>query len=804
MRLETIITQRIRHNVFLIITGTAFVFLMLSLLFYSLFLLLPAQFIKAGLISPYGLIISYFILLIMSICINFSRRTFFGNRFYKSIIEHRYSANDLKAAIELENGESYPGRKPEITKRKGPGEILSNNYISKIIKNIKPCEKLIKVIFPDFRRITACILIILFSLILTFFKIELIADVFTALKSGLPAELIAVNKSIKFEKLEAIIIPPAYLDLNDATSVDLSKTSTIKVIQGSSVLVKGTVEKRRLKSGKLVLSAGSGVEYFPITATDSINFEVTFLAPTKGAFALEINFINVDEKEVSGKSKIFTIEALPDQPPSIKIFFPPEIHNLVYGSSVEISFSASDDYGILEILLYHKDSDKTGEYYKELIARFHKEPKTTYSSTYTWNPVLREGDKVNELVYPPTIKTVEYFLEVRDINSFSASGIGRSSIRKINFTDVLADLKTAIDIIHELITDGQKLLSNNDNQDLNIYKKKLGHAIDHFTKELKDTLPQSNLIQRTGEMISSLTIDKLQERNKSLKSYIEYLERFIVFMDLLLKSETAERVEKEFSGIDTNKGDVGSILKKFSSLADILEKEFSKEIAEIKKLMKSGETDKAQAKISELIQKIRKKLFEEYAKSRELSKKIADEVKTKLEEMTKQARELLKAQELNKVATDSKKQEKAAAAQAEINKRLLKLTGKTEKLSFEYPFIMSTLNAYAGAAKQNGTKALESLLLSDHVKSSNYQGQVIRHLKRFLDASSQQIELMEELVKGNFDRLLSRGLSGRFVLIPKEAAYTIPIDYKTKIIEMSKDRSNTTKEKEDFWRDILE
>ncbi len=787
--------------------------MILSLLFYSLFLLLPVQFVKAGLITPKSLLIIFLILLAISAFIYTHRFPFFGKRFLNAIIKSPYSANDLKAALELESGRSYPGRKRTYAIKKSAAAFLSDRYIKKILKHIKLREKIIREILPDFKRAAVCVMIIIISVILSYVKSELVADVYAALKSGLPAELIAIDTPIKFEKLEAIIIPPAYFESGQASSVDLNLKNKIKVIQGSSVLIKGAVVSEiepiepkfdGLKSGRLILSAASGVEYFPVAVNDKRKFEASFLAPMKGAFALEINYLKIDGRLASGKSKIFTIEAMPDQPPAIRIFFPPENHNLVFGNPVEISFSASDDFGILEISLFHRNPEQGKDYYKELIARFPKEPKTSYSSTYAWNPVIREGDKLYELAYAPSTKTVEYFLEVRDINSFSSGGIARSSMRQIHFTDIYSDLKTAIDIIQELINDGKKLLSSSDRNDMNSYKKKLSHAVEIFTKELRETLPRSSLIQRTGEMLGVLATDNFPEIRRSLRSYIEYLERFFVFMNLILESESGESIDKELSGIDEMSGNMNSTLKRVGSLADMLEKEFRRDIEEIKNLMGRGEHAKAQAKLSELIKKIRKKISDDHAKSMAMSQKIADEVKEMLNKMTKQAQGLLKDQELNKSMTDKGKIKAASLKQENINKGLSDLNMKTERLSSEYPFIMFSLNSYAEAARLNGDRALQNLQKSEPVKASNYQSQVIRFLKGFLDSSSQQTQLMEELAKGNFERLLSRGYSNRFVLIPKEAVYTIPIDYKNKVIEMSKDRSKITKEKENFWRDILE
>ncbi|MBN2401899.1 MAG: hypothetical protein JXN64_05830 [Spirochaetes bacterium] len=799
-QLNTLIKQRL----FFISAGTLSLCLVLWLLFYSLFLLMPSVFIKAGLIAPFPLLIIFTLSLIISLSVYLYRMPLFGKRFFNEILLPPYSANDLKSALELESGKSYPRTKGDSSlEEKNISSFFSGQFIENVSAHIKLEKRIFAGLVPDIKRLTVCTLIIIISMVLSIIKSDLVFDVYSALRTGLPAELIALDAPVKYEKIEAVITPPAYIESGISTAVDLTVHDKIKVMQGSGVSVKGILNN--IKSGKLILSTGKGLEYFTAAIFEEKFFEAAFLAPAKGAFALEFEFIKLVSGKSRGKSKVYTIEALPDQPPSIKIFFPPSVHNVLFGNPVEINFTASDDYGILEISLYHRNPEENSGYYREIVARFPKDPKTNYSASHVWNPVIREGEKMDELVYDPGTKSVEYFLEVKDINIYSEGGTAKSETRYVYFTDALADLKEGINLIRELIDDGKKLLQSPGNKRIaENYKKKLAKAVQVFSKERQETMPQSTLVQKTNEMLSVFYIDSSKELKESLRSYIAYLERFLVFMQLLLETESAASIDKELSRNDDMKSSMDNSLKRISRAAELMENEFKKDIEEIEELLRKGDQAGARAKTLELLDKIKKRMEEEIAKSMAMSQKIADEMKDKLDKMAKLASELLKKQEANRTITDKGNIKGASADQEEINEGLRSLSAQTEKLSSEYPFVMYSLNSYAGAAKIYGARASEALSKSEPGKSSKDQSRVIQYLNNFMNASNQQKQLMEELAKGNFESIMQRGYTNRFVLIPKEAVYTIPIDYKNKIIEMSKDRSRLTKEKEAFWRDILQ
>ena len=108
MKTVKLLNKTAIQRVYFVLTGTFSLCLVLLLLFYSLFLLLPSIFIKAELIAPVPLLIIFFLALIIPLAIYIYRKPFYGKRFFNEIILPPYSSNDLKSAVELESGRSFP------------------------------------------------------------------------------------------------------------------------------------------------------------------------------------------------------------------------------------------------------------------------------------------------------------------------------------------------------------------------------------------------------------------------------------------------------------------------------------------------------------------------------------------------------------------------------------------------------------------------------------------------------------------------------------------------------------------------
>ena len=78
------------------------------------------------------------------------------------------------------------------------------------------------------------------------------------------------------------------------------------------------------------------------------------------------------------------------------------------------------------------------------------------------------------------------------------------------------------------------------------------------------------------------------------------------------------------------------------------------------------------------------------------------------------------------------------------------------------------------------------------------------YLEEYIKSLKQQNKQFQNLINGNLDQLLNSNFTKSFVFIPKEAIYTIPIDYKKKIIDSSKNKTGKIEIKEKYWKDLIQ
>ena len=802
MKISEVINKRWNERVYFIMISTAVIFYALFLIFYNIFLLLPALCIKLGFIAPVPLFIIMLLFLIVPLVILVYKFPVFGEMFLSSVVKSPYKSIDVKTAIELDHNRGYPNKL--LNQNDSLTRFLSDkfsNKISEAVENEKPVREFL---FPDKIRIFVLAGFTVLAVLLSIFRITFLGDIITALGTGLPAELISIGKVLEFDEIKAHVLPPAYLDSNKVKVTDLKVKNKIRVLEGSKVSIKG--ELTGITRGLLFFSSEKGLEYFSISIKKNKFFEVSFLAPHMGAFALEFDQ-KISDKIETRKSRVYKIEAIPDNPPTIEILAPEKNYSVVYGNSFGITFTAKDDYGVLEVNLYHRKMGSKDGYNKELIVRFPRTPKKEYTTTHQWNPILKEGNKAFELVYDPTVKGVEYFIEVIDNNIFSKKGIAKSELRYVTFKNMFTDFKRAIDLIRELIRDGKDLLNDISNKrKVTNYHKKIEDSIPVFSKELKDVLPRSSLINETYKIKSILNNRTSNIMEPSLKSYVSFLEKYLLLLDLLKQSEMMEMTSNELakSISEFNKGNHDDSFKRLAALAEMLGQDIQKDLDEIMDLLGKGKKQEAAEKMAQLLEKIKNKMNEKMKKAKEMLAKMAMEASKKMQEIQKLARASKVKQEKNITTTKNRKLAKSKENQGEINNKLKDLTEKTKKLTSEIPFISGIINSYANSAKIHGFNArsqLDKKMMDNSVFS---QKNVVKNLDNLLKQSEEEMKRIQQIMKGNLDSITPQFRQSMFVFIPKEARYTVPIDYKQRIIEYSKNRGKSNKEIESFWRDVLE
>ncbi|MCP4133572.1 MAG: DUF4175 family protein [bacterium] len=790
------------YRILFIAVSSLVLSLAVLVLFHAVFLLIPRVFIMTGMIAPLPLLVFGFASLAVPLALLLYRYPFWGERFYSSIVSEPCTSSDIRGAQELDGGRGFP--EESLREEKSLSTYLSEQYSNRVSASISDSVRIKAFLVPGIRRIIIAAAVLVAAVLLSIYRIHFLSDIVTALRTGLPAELISIGPVIQFDRIEAHIIPPAYLDSVNKKVTNLKKKEKILVMEGSKVIIRGALNG--IKSGELFFSTQKGLEFFPVTVSKGREFEVSFLAPMKGAFALEFDLEN-DNRKRTEKSKVYRIEAIPDKPPTIEIHAPEKEHTLVFGHSFGISFTAEDDYGVLEITLCHREAGGDSPHHRELIARFPREAKKQYTSTYNWNPVLREGKKLYQLVYPPGTKKVEYYIEVKDNNLFSSGGITNSKLRYVNFTDILTELKSAISLVEELEREGRELLRDINNTGKNkSYVEKLDSAVEIFSKELKERLPRSNLIRETRDIYTVLSGKVQRDRKKSLEQYVEFLERYLELLKLVMESERIDIISAEMENArnDFESGKHESFFKRMAALAENLDKEYKKELDEIRKLLKAGEKEKARKKMAQLMEKMRKAFSESLQSSRQKIGKMAQQAMKDLNEIIAGAQETIKEQKKNITVTKRRRIQEASRGQGRINKKLEELNRKTGRIMSRYPFSMGSLDFYTRTAKIYGEQSREQLKKKRLPEARQAEENVVRYLESLVNQSKQQRQQMQQIAKGNFEGVMPGNFQERFVFIPKEAIYTVPVDYKEKIIQMSKERSKNTREKEAFWRDVLE
>lgn len=783
--------------------GTLIISALFMLVFYTLFLIFPYIIIKTGVIAPSPLITIWLLSLALPFSIFLYRFPFFGKKFYNSIIKGTFSAADIKTAVELDRRQGYPAE--SLRKEETLSAYLAKNFSEKVSSSLEVKEKnIFSHIFTSKLRVAAALIILIIAAGLSIMKTDFLSDIITALRTGLPTELISTGPVIEFEKIEARIIPPAYLESRDIRVVDLKRRGKIKTLEGSKVIISGIL--KGVTKGELFFSTDKGLEHLPVSIKEINEFETSFLAPTKGAFALEFDR-SLNDKKSTEKSRVYRVETYPDMPPEIKIFAPEKEHKIVYGSSFGITFAASDDYGLLEINLLHREADSESGYHRELITRFPREAKKQYNTTYIWNPILKDGEKFQELVYHPGTEKVEYYIEVRDINIFSNKGVSKSETMYVTFTNLFSELKSATDLIKELIRDGKELSEDiKDDRKIQAYREKLQGAIEKFSDELRDILPRSSLINESRKMHNALPGKDKKVVKEKLDSYVTFLERYLNLLNFLMKNENLEMAERTLNKTSSEfeSGNYESAFKSLASIAEMLGKDIMKELDEIQKLIDKGDIAEAQERMEKLIKEIQDKLHCELNKYKTIAMGMAKEALKKLEEIIASAKERIKEENKNISTTGQGRIQEGISAQQEINKKLAGLTGMAEKLASENPLVLGNIHSYARTAETFGKQSLTNLERKKTTDALRSEQNVVRYLEALINESEQQKQQLQQMAKGNFNMLMPQDRMSWFVFIPKEAVYTVPVQYKDRIIDMSKERSKSTEAKESFWRDVLE
>ncbi len=777
--------------------------------FYMIFIMFPPVFIFLGQAAYLFLPVCFSLVLVGVFGILSFIFPFYGRRFLSGI----YKKNDndrINYALQLEQGKNLPAsdtQSPESTTK-----TLTQNYLTQTKKNIDTAWTGIRS-HRAYKWIQWMLLA--FTLVSIFFSVwrkDFLFDVWRAMTSDMPVVFLSWKNRLDFVSLRANIAPPAYMNNLSATNIDLTNTNHFTILSGSRIQLQGKIKtksKSKIKSGTLIFASAQTVHHIPIQIHSEKNFSVSFIAQNKGAFIIQL----IDDEKNNPKSRIYTIAARKDTKPQIVIHHPKQHHKMHYGNNVSIRYAARDDFGLREIYLFHRDAHAQGHYHKVLVARFPRANRTNYESKYVWNPIIKEGKKIATLIYPPSVTKVEYFLQAIDSNLFSAQGKAKSRIQYLHFQDKLADLTQAISRLKQIQKKGQDLQKNiSDRQN----QKRMSDDLQDFVKQWPNKwnkilpadkfLPHSQNLLKQLKQLKQLAGSNQADKKKALDNYLQYLQNYIMTLQMFAQAERVSQFQQHQNTImnDFAQGKTKKSMDYVKKTLEQAKKKYAKQFSEIDKLIKQGKHEQAAAKFASLMAKIKNDMRQSMQSLNKKMMQMSRQAMKEINKIKQSAQDALQDQKKNLLTTKRKQFSAAAGKQKQLSGKLKAIYQQIKKIEKKYPFILANLKGNANMAALISHLAAAELDKKNLPDSIRLEKQVIRHLEDLLKGIQNQKKIFQNIQQGDFSQVMPSSMNQEYILIPKEAAYTVPLRFKKEIIEQSKNRGALTPALEKFWRSLLQ
>lgn len=658
-----------------------------------------------------------------------------------------------------------------------------------------------------------------------------LVDAALTLRAGQPLDLLAVGSRLKLDMLEAKITPPAYLPEKKEVSVNLLRQSTIPALAGSEIQILG--QKIGFQQGKILMAQGGSVDKLPLKAGKNGNFQVELIAGEgRSAFVLEIEYGNIDttvqQKTESNKSRVFIIKGKKDEKPEITILAPPDNKDISYGQSLQIRYHANDDLGLLEIYLRHRDPEQDDIFKKKLITRMHNKRKTSILDTFTWNPIFEESGKIRELIYPPGTETIEYYLEVQDINFFSEQNVGQSKIQKIRLLQGFQKIGKALREIKKLHENGQKLNEKLGSQDrLNKelqkeakkYRKNLLEFQNNFELFYKKILPQDKLLTKSKNLQNIIQRELKKAKRKTdispalltsaLEQYLLYLQNYLTAIEFHDQMEKNLYFNRSSSGIFSQlneklfkreKNQQG-LLRRLEKLNRDLDLGRQENLEEMKKALRTKNPHALEQSLRSFFNQSGKKMQSQLKAHQDKLESMTAQMQKLNDLIARSHKKILSEQEKNLKLSRSSRFNEASQKQQKISQESQKWLEYIEKLYEEFPFTKNQLVFQSKTVMMLSQMAEKALQDKQKEESISLQKQIIELLKSAEKMIRQQKNLIKGMRQGDINDFFPNSTMSNLIIIPKEAQYTVPLDLKEKIINLS--RKNRELRRNQFWQDLL-
>lgn len=402
-----------------------------------------------------------------------------------------------------------------------------------------------------------------------------------------------VNNPIVTE-LEVVLTPPEYTS---------EPSDTLSASGGNIQALEGTHVSIRARTNNTLEGAWVQYDELPRVRVEFAGQELSFdfIALKDGTYSihLEDNLNHETDAQL-----VYGIEVYQDNPPVLDVLEPGGDASLPRSQRIDVSFVASDDYGVRKAKIYFR---KSGEerFRRKSIPLGEDKDRKDVAKKFTW-------DLGDITLFPGNY--VEYFLEVQDNNVVTGPGVTKSRMYHVT-VPTMAQLYEQIkeedarrtDLIDEALSESRELKERIERLSREFKKteeldwtqqKEIDKAISSqediqsklqdITKSLEETMQSLSDNRMTSQEIG----EKLEEISKLMKEInSDELEKYIEDLQKAMEKLSPEEIRKALENLNMTTEELMKSLERTASLLREIAKEQQMEeiVRKAQDLMESQE-----------------------------------------------------------------------------------------------------------------------------------------------------------------------------------------------------------------------
>ncbi len=384
-----------------------------------------------------------------------------------------------------------------------------------------------------------------------------------------------VNKPI-VTNLTLTLTPPAYtgeppLKIEDGGG-------NVKALEGTHVAIEGT-SNNFLSDARVRFDEGKSRKIH----FEAHSFQFDFTALKDGYYAI---FLEDTLHYKTDGPLMHTIEVFDDHPPSLDVLEPSDDPELPRNYRVNLSFIASDDYGVNDAAVFHRKGGDEG-FRKTPIPLGDQVGKKDIGVAFVWS---LEGISL----FPGNY--IEFYIEVKDNNVVTGPGTAKSRVFVLS-APTMAELYEKVReeeaersaLFEEAIQEGKALKERLEKLEREFIKteklewsqkKEIDKAvasqqsIEQKIEEIQKSLNESLQSLSDNRMTSERIGEKLEEINKLLEEInSEVLREYVEKLQEAMEKLKPEDIRKALEDLNVSAEELLERLKRTASLLEEIRKE---------------------------------------------------------------------------------------------------------------------------------------------------------------------------------------------------------------------------------------